>query len=325
MPSGGLSAVLLLATVGLCASDEAIHCPPCSEEKLTRCKAPVGCEELVREPGCGCCATCALSKGTPCGVYTARCGSGLRCYPPRGVEKPLHTLMHGQGVCTELSEIESLQESLQPADKEEIDHPNNSFSPCSIQDRKCLLKQQAKTRDRVNSGVKMRSNGNAHHREETRQIVRHPFPSPGSPLPSAAPACEPGPSPQHPGAAQCPASAWCLGPQSLSCKRPAWDSLAFPGVRHPVHQRTNSSPLTAPQKRKFPTGGGLGTVPQHQPRPRGNRSSVPLAPQALQGLKQGVGLSKHPGGILPSCQGGGFAAIPCPGNPWEEAQGARYY
>ncbi|CAM2108808.1 unnamed protein product [Caretta caretta] len=172
MPSGGLSAVLLLATMGLCVSDEAIHCPPCSEEKLTRCKAPMGCEELVREPGCGCCATCALSKGTPCGVYTARCGSGLRCYPPRGVEKPLHTLMHGQGVCTELSEIESLQESLQPADKEEIDHPNNSFSPCSIQDRKCLLKQQAKTRDRVNSGVKMRSNGNSHHREETRQIAQ---------------------------------------------------------------------------------------------------------------------------------------------------------
>lgn len=109
--------MLLLATMGLCVSDEAIHCPPCSEEKLTRCKAPMGCEELVREPGCGCCATCALSKGTPCGVYTARCGSGLRCYPPRGVEKPLHTLMHGQGVCTELSEIESLQESLQPAGK----------------------------------------------------------------------------------------------------------------------------------------------------------------------------------------------------------------
>uniref|UniRef100_A0A8C0UYQ3 Insulin like growth factor binding protein 4 n=1 Tax=Cyanistes caeruleus TaxID=156563 RepID=A0A8C0UYQ3_CYACU len=41
-------------------------------------------------------------------------------------------------------------------EKEEIDHPNNSFSPCSIHDRKCLQKQQAK---RVNNGNKMRSSG----------------------------------------------------------------------------------------------------------------------------------------------------------------------
>uniref|UniRef100_A0A8D0G8S7 Insulin-like growth factor-binding protein 4 n=1 Tax=Sphenodon punctatus TaxID=8508 RepID=A0A8D0G8S7_SPHPU len=165
-------ALLLVALPGLGVSDEAIHCPPCSEEKLARCKAPVGCEELVREPGCGCCATCALAKGTPCGVYTARCGSGLRCYPPRGAEKPLHTLMHGQGVCTELTEIEAIQESLQPADKDEAEHPNNSFSPCSIQDRRCLQKQQAKIRERVNSGVKMRNGGSLHPREETRPIAQ---------------------------------------------------------------------------------------------------------------------------------------------------------
>nr|XP_025036048.1 insulin-like growth factor-binding protein 4 [Pelodiscus sinensis] len=152
MPSGGPPAVLLLATVGLCVSEEAIHCPPCSEEKLTRCKAPVGCEELVREPGCGCCATCALSQGTPCGAYTARCGSGNAKISVRAAGLgPLY--------CS-------------GTDKEEVDHPNNSFSPCSIQDRKCLLKHQAKTRDRVNSGVKMRSNGNPQHREETRPIAQ---------------------------------------------------------------------------------------------------------------------------------------------------------
>lgn len=54
------------------------------------------------------------------------------------------------------------------AEKEEIDHPNNSFSPCSIHDRKCLQKQQAK---RVNNGNKMRSNGSPHHREDTRVMV----------------------------------------------------------------------------------------------------------------------------------------------------------
>lgn len=114
-----LVAALLLLASGPRPSlgDEAIHCPPCSEEKLARCRPPVGCEELVREPGCGCCATCALGKGMPCGVYTPRCGSGLRCYPPRGVEKPLHTLMHGQGLCMELAEIEAIQESLQPSGK----------------------------------------------------------------------------------------------------------------------------------------------------------------------------------------------------------------
>ncbi|NWJ06537.1 IBP4 protein, partial [Crypturellus undulatus] len=52
-------------------------------------------------------------------------------------------------------------------EKEEIEHPNNSFSPCSLQDRKCLQKQQAK---RVGNGNKMRSSGS--HREDTRPIVR---------------------------------------------------------------------------------------------------------------------------------------------------------
>ena len=115
------AAVLLLAAAAAAAAagpggggEEAIQCPPCSEERLARCKAPQGCTELVREPGCGCCATCALGRGTACGVYTARCGAGLRCYPPRGVPRPLHTLMHGQGVCTDLADVEAIQESLQP-------------------------------------------------------------------------------------------------------------------------------------------------------------------------------------------------------------------
>uniref|UniRef100_A0A8I5N6V2 Insulin-like growth factor-binding protein 4 n=1 Tax=Papio anubis TaxID=9555 RepID=A0A8I5N6V2_PAPAN len=163
-----VAALLLAAGPGPSLGDEAIHCPPCSEEKLARCRPPVGCEELVREPGCGCCATCALGLGMPCGVYTPRCGSGLRCYPPRGVEKPLHTLMHGQGVCMELAEIEAIQESLQPSDKDEGDHPNNSFSPCSAHDRRCLQKHFAKIRDRSTSGGKMKVNGAP--REDARPV-----------------------------------------------------------------------------------------------------------------------------------------------------------
>ena len=95
-----------LSLVALCMSDQAIRCPVCTEERLASCRLPEGCEETVREPGCGCCPTCALPKGAHCGVYSPRCGTGLRCFPPRGVERPLHSLMHGQGVCTDEREVE---------------------------------------------------------------------------------------------------------------------------------------------------------------------------------------------------------------------------
>lgn len=117
LPPLPLLVLLVAAAAGPGGGEEAIQCPPCSEERLARCKAPQGCAELVREPGCGCCATCALGRGTACGVYTARCGAGLRCYPPRGVPRPLHTLMHGQGICTDLADVEAIQESLQPPGK----------------------------------------------------------------------------------------------------------------------------------------------------------------------------------------------------------------
>lgn len=165
LPFGLVAALLLVAGPQQSLGDEAIHCPACSEEKLARCRPPVGCEELVQEPGCGCCATCALGLGMPCGVYTPRCGSGLRCFPPRGTEKPLHTLVHGQGVCTELSEIEAIQESLQSSDKDESEHPNNSFNPCSAHDHRCLQKHMAKMRDRS----KMKVVGTP--REEPRPVV----------------------------------------------------------------------------------------------------------------------------------------------------------
>uniref|UniRef100_A0A2K5BV10 Insulin-like growth factor-binding protein 4 n=1 Tax=Aotus nancymaae TaxID=37293 RepID=A0A2K5BV10_AOTNA len=167
-----LVAILLLAAgPGLSLGDEAIHCPTCTEEKLARCRPPVGCTELVREPGCGCCATCALGLGMPCGVYTRRCVSGLRCSPPRGVEKPLHTLMLGQGVCMELAEVEAIRQSQQPSDKDEGDHPNSSFNPCSAHDRRCLQKHMAKIRDRSTNGGKMKVNGAP--QEEPRPLELH--------------------------------------------------------------------------------------------------------------------------------------------------------
>ncbi|XP_064421692.1 insulin-like growth factor-binding protein 4 [Latimeria chalumnae] len=154
--------MLLLSLDGLCAaSEEAIQCPLCSQEKLDRCKQPAGCEELVREPGCGCCATCALAKGMLCGVYTPRCGSGLRCYPPPGVEKPLHTLMHGQGLCMDEAEVQLIQETFLHPGKDEIsnsDNPHNSHISCGLQDKKCLQKYNA--RNQRGASAKLRQVGN---------------------------------------------------------------------------------------------------------------------------------------------------------------------
>lgn len=77
-----------------------VPCEPCDPKALSMCPpVPVGCQ-LVKEPGCGCCLTCALSEGQACGVYTGTCTHGLRCLPRDGEEKPLHALLHGRGVCT---------------------------------------------------------------------------------------------------------------------------------------------------------------------------------------------------------------------------------
>ncbi|XP_012736351.1 insulin-like growth factor-binding protein 5 isoform X1 [Fundulus heteroclitus] len=77
-----------------------VPCEPCDEKALSMCPpVPVGCH-VVKEPGCGCCLTCALSEGQACGVYTGTCVKGLRCLPRSGEEKPLHALLHGRGVCT---------------------------------------------------------------------------------------------------------------------------------------------------------------------------------------------------------------------------------
>ncbi|NXN21925.1 IBP1 protein, partial [Nycticryphes semicollaris] len=93
-----------------------MHCAPCTEEKLALCPpvAP-GCPEVARQPGCGCCQTCALGPGQLCGVYTARCRQGLRCHVPAGDPRPLSALIQGQGTCLPASEIEGMS-TAEPAD-----------------------------------------------------------------------------------------------------------------------------------------------------------------------------------------------------------------
>lgn len=87
---------------------EPIRCAPCTPEKLSQCPAVAPeCAEVLREPGCGCCLACALGAGELCGIYTAPCGSGLRCTPRPGDPRPLHSLTRGQAVCTESPEPEA--------------------------------------------------------------------------------------------------------------------------------------------------------------------------------------------------------------------------
>lgn len=94
----------ILAAVSLgspVVGPEPIRCAPCTPERLSECPAVApGCEEVLREPGCGCCLACALKSGESCGIYTAPCGSGFKCTPRPGDPRPLHSLAHGQALCT---------------------------------------------------------------------------------------------------------------------------------------------------------------------------------------------------------------------------------
>ncbi|XP_034738518.1 insulin-like growth factor-binding protein 1 [Etheostoma cragini] len=112
--------VLATGTLGSpVVGPEPIRCAPCSPEKLSQCpEVAPGCAEVLREPGCGCCLACALKAEELCGIYTAPCGSGLRCTPRPGDPRPLHSLTRGQAVCTESTEPKPTPEP-QPQDQGE--------------------------------------------------------------------------------------------------------------------------------------------------------------------------------------------------------------
>ncbi|NWH67012.1 IBP1 protein, partial [Geococcyx californianus] len=126
-----LPALLLPALLGPRAAaggaPQPLRCAPCSAERLALC-SPVapGCAETARQPGCGCCHTCALGSGQPCGVYTARCRRGLRCRVPAGEPRPLSALMQGRGTCLPASEAEGMR-AAEPSDSlEQEDMPLES-------------------------------------------------------------------------------------------------------------------------------------------------------------------------------------------------------
>ncbi|OCT60947.1 insulin-like growth factor-binding protein 2 [Xenopus laevis] len=105
--------LLVLLFAVLCApaavAEVLFRCPPCSAERLAACPGNTPrplCAELVRAPGCGCCPVCARLEGESCGVYTARCAGGLRCYPHPGSELPLQALVLGLGTCGKRKDAE---------------------------------------------------------------------------------------------------------------------------------------------------------------------------------------------------------------------------
>ncbi|MBN3279847.1 IBP3 protein, partial [Polyodon spathula] len=96
-----LATVLALLSRLAEAVGPVVQCEPCDALALEQCKPlPSECAEKVREPGCGCCLTCALTEGNPCGVYTERCGSGLTCQHQPGETKIMQALLEGRGVCS---------------------------------------------------------------------------------------------------------------------------------------------------------------------------------------------------------------------------------
>ncbi|KAM6893692.1 insulin-like growth factor-binding protein 5 [Xenentodon cancila] len=117
-----------------------VPCEPCDPKAKSMCPpVPVGCQ-LVKEPGCGCCLTCALEEGQPCGVYTEPCMRGLRCLPKNGEEKPLHALLNGRGACKNEKLFKLLYPSKEPG---EIKVP---LYGDPISTRKAQAMQQAKNR-----------------------------------------------------------------------------------------------------------------------------------------------------------------------------------
>uniref|UniRef100_A0A3P9JBE4 Thyroglobulin type-1 domain-containing protein n=1 Tax=Oryzias latipes TaxID=8090 RepID=A0A3P9JBE4_ORYLA len=51
----------------------------------------------------------ALALGDPRGVYTRSCAHSLRCQPSEDETRPLHALLEGRGVCSNVSSAEPTQ------------------------------------------------------------------------------------------------------------------------------------------------------------------------------------------------------------------------
>ncbi|KAJ7345935.1 hypothetical protein JRQ81_001885 [Phrynocephalus forsythii] len=171
---------------GLALPEMLFRCPPCTDERLAACPpqpgppaaaaaAAAACPELVREPGCGCCAVCARLEGEPCGVYTPPCASGLRCYPRPGAELPLQALVQGQGTCARRSDAAEYGTASAEQHREMEEHVEGSIADNIVDGAPSVVsgggrlkplkngKEIAVIRDKVNEQQKHMGKPTKHH------------------------------------------------------------------------------------------------------------------------------------------------------------------
>uniref|UniRef100_H3AJ40 Insulin-like growth factor-binding protein 2 n=1 Tax=Latimeria chalumnae TaxID=7897 RepID=H3AJ40_LATCH len=158
------------------------RCPPCSPERLAVCPAPRAllCSETVREPGCGCCPVCAQVEGEPCGVYTARCATGLRCYPNPGSDLPLQTLVQGLGTCLKRRDTDygsherdtAAENGEDPSEVIIADNRVDSSTPVGDGGRRHPKpgKEIAIYREKISDQSKHLGKGHKHHSDGVKQM-----------------------------------------------------------------------------------------------------------------------------------------------------------
>ncbi|KAK7880857.1 hypothetical protein WMY93_032496 [Mugilogobius chulae] len=69
-----------------------------------------------------------LEAGEPCGIYTLKCGPGLKCVPPKDDQKPLKSLRDGKGQCRFAIGSNSVQSTRQTTETAPTEAPEEA--PC---------------------------------------------------------------------------------------------------------------------------------------------------------------------------------------------------
>ncbi|KAG8572320.1 hypothetical protein GDO81_012020 [Engystomops pustulosus] len=162
-----------------------VQCEPCDSKALEQCKPLTSdCAELVPEPLCGCCWTCALTEGSQCGVYSQRCGSGLKCRPGPDESKPLHALLMGQGVCTNVTKDKShsLEGNVSKSNEDMLPDSTDTQAPSNTQRMlysnpqtkiEIIRKEQAKNTQRYKVDYDPQSTDSLNYFIESKQDMEY--------------------------------------------------------------------------------------------------------------------------------------------------------
>uniref|UniRef100_G1Q9W0 Insulin-like growth factor-binding protein 5 n=1 Tax=Myotis lucifugus TaxID=59463 RepID=G1Q9W0_MYOLU len=153
-----------------------VHCEPCDEKALSMCPpSPLGCE-LVKEPGCGCCMTCALAEGQSWSMCWKKGTQGRRCLGRGRAEAPTCSVIESFGICSwetdfrRLSEID--RESQEHEDPTTADVAEETYAPKTFRPPKhsriSELKAEAVKKDRRKKLTQAKFVGGAENTAQTR-------------------------------------------------------------------------------------------------------------------------------------------------------------